>query len=100
MAVNGGHAGTKKGPNWGQVTKLETELNMSSRGPGVQKVNKRVEKESKSRKRVEISVSLTLLRLCFNFLDPGPRELIFNSVSNFGPKGPKNSSRGIEGSQP
>ena len=36
-------------------------------------------------------------------LDPGAgrsRELIFNSVSNFGPEGPKNSSGGIEGSQP
>ena len=24
MAVNGGHAGTKKGPNWGHVTAAET----------------------------------------------------------------------------
>ena len=38
----------------------------------------------------------------FNFLGPGAGgrwELIFNSVSNFGPEGPKNSSGGIEGSQ-
>ena len=31
------------------------------------------------------------------FSDPGA---IFNSISNFGPEGPKNSSGGIEGSQP
>ena len=40
--------------------------------------------------------------LFFNFLNTGagrPRELILNSVSNFGPEGPKNSSVGIEGSQ-
>ena len=38
----------------------------------------------------------------FHFLDPRarrPLELIFNSVSNFGPEGPKNSSGGMEGSQ-
>ena len=38
----------------------------------------------------------------FDFLGPGagrPRELIFNSVSSFGPEGSKNSSGVIEGSQ-
>ena len=27
MAVNGGHAGTKKGPNWGHVTKIRNGQN-------------------------------------------------------------------------
>ena len=58
---------------------VENEFPGSS-GPRVQTVKNGVEKE----------------------LDPGagrPRELIFYSVSNFGPEGPKNSSGGIEGSQ-
>ena len=55
---------------------------------------------------MEISTLFQLFRLffdsVFNFLGRGagrPRELIFNSISNFGPEGPKNSSGGIEGSQ-
>ena len=72
-------------------------------GPGLQKVKKRVEKSQKSGNFNSFSTFLTLFRLIFNFLGPGPgrpRELIFNSVSNFGPEGPKNSSGGMEGSQP
>ena len=63
--------------------------------PGVQQVKNGAEKESK----VEIS---TLFRPFDSFFDSvarGPRELSFNSVSNFGPEGPKNSSERIEGSQ-
>ena len=86
-----------------RAQELETELKMSSRGlpaPG----SKKLKTESKkSRKRVEISIFRLFFDSVFNFLDPGagrPRELIFNSVSNFGPEGPKNSSGGIEGSLP
>ena len=85
--------------------KLETELKMSSRGlpaPGF----KKLKTESKKSRKMEISTIFQLYRLffdsVFNFLDPGagrPRELIFSSISNFGPEGPKNSSGGIEGSQ-
>ena len=67
---------------------------------------KKSKTESKKSQKVEISTLFQLFWLFFdsffNFLDPGagrPRELIFNSVSNFGPKGPKNSSGGMEGSQ-
>ena len=56
---------------------------------------------------MEISTLFQLFRLFFDsvltFWDPGagrPRELILNSVSNFGPEGPKNPSGGMEGSQP
>ena len=31
MAVNGGHAGTKKGPNWGHVTSLVLEASLLSK---------------------------------------------------------------------
>ena len=55
-------------------------------------MNIRVEIRVKKLKRVDISD--------FNFLGRKAPELIFNSVSNFGPEGPKNSSGGIEGSQP
>ena len=86
--------------------KLETELKMSSRGlpaQGSKKVKIRVEKALKTGNFNSFLTFLTLLRLWFNFLGPGagrPRELIFNSVSNFGPEGPKSPSGGIEGSQP
>ena len=69
--------------------------------PGVRKLKNRVEKESKKWKFQLFSTFLTLFQLRFlNFSDPRagrPRELIFNSVSNFGPEGPKNSSGGMEG---
>ena len=79
---------------------------MSSRGLpalGSQKVKNRVEKESKKLKE-ELKFPLfdSFSTLFLTFLDPGagrPRELIFNSVSNFGPEGPRNSSGGMEGSQ-
>ena len=78
---------------------------MSPRGlpaPG----SKKLKTESKKSREMEISTLFQLFRLffdsVFNFLGPGvgrPRGLIFNSVSNFGPEGPKNSSGGMEGSQ-
>ena len=81
--------------------KLETELKMSSRGlpaPGSKKLKTELKKSRKSRKRVEIFIFRLFFNSVFNFLDPGagrPRELIFNSVSTFGPEGPKNSSGGM-----
>ena len=85
--------------------KLETELKMSSWGllaPGSQKVKNRVEKSQK----VEVLTlfplfdSFSTLFLTFWGPEAGrPRELIFNSVSNFEPGGPKTSSGGMEGSQ-
>ena len=74
---------------------------MGSRGRS-KKLKTESKKSQKSQKRVEISTFFTLFRLCFNFLaalEGRPQEPIFNSVSNFGPEGPKNSSGGIEGSQ-
>ena len=86
--------------------KLETELKMSRRGlpaPGSKKLElKQSRKKSLSGDVNSFSTFWTLSRLCFNFLGPGAgsvRELILNSVSNFGPEGPKNSSGEIEGSQ-
>ena len=74
---------------------------MSSWGlpaPGPKKLKTESKKSQKSEKRVEIFTFLVFFDSVFNFLDP-PRQLIFNSVSNFGPEGPKNSSGGMEGSQ-
>ena len=82
--------------------KFETELKMSSRGlvaPGSKEVKIRVEKESKSGNLNSFSTffhSFSTLILTFW---TRPRELIFNSVSNFGPEGPKNSSGANERSQ-
>ena len=77
--------------------KLETELKMSSWGllaPGPRKLKS----ESKKRQKVEISTLsafVIFFRLWFQLFG----ELIFNSVSNFGPEGPKSSSGGINQSR-
>ena len=77
---------------------------MSSRGrkaPGSKKLKAESRKSQKVEKELKLPLSL-FFDSAFNFLDPEagrPPELIFNSVSNFGPEGPKNSSGGIEGSQ-
>ena len=71
--------------------KLGTELKMSSRSLTA----KKLKSESKTSQKAEIS---TLFNLFESFSTPSltfwTRELIFNSVVNFGPFGPKNSSGG------
>ena len=65
-------------------------------GPRAQNFKIRVEKESK---KVKQEVKFPLFD-SFSTTTFRPPELVFNSISNFGPKEPKNSSGGIEGSQP
>ena len=80
---------------------VENEFSGPS-GPGVQKVENRVEKESKSGNSNSFSNFFDSFSTLFlAFWAPGPEGPgnSFSTVSNFGPEGPKNSSGGIEGSQ-
>ena len=83
--------------------KLETGLKMSSRG-----LRPQGPKRSKQSQKSGIFNSFhffdSFSTLFLTFWAPGPEGpggggLIFNSVSNFGPEGPKSISGGIEGSQ-
>ena len=78
--------------------KLETELKMSSRGlpaPGPKKLKTESKKKSKMLKKSRnFHIFDSFSTLFLTFWAFRPRELIFNSVSNFGPEGPKNSSWG------
>ena len=75
---------------------------MSSWGlpaPGPQKLKT---ESKKSQRELKFPLFDSFSTLFLTFWGPGagrPWGLIFNFVSNFGPEGPKTSSRGVEGSQ-